>query len=186
VTTAQERRRARRIARRAAQERGVSAAAPEVVVVVEKSAAPTAPSPRPAPRPVPRVAEHPPVAPPTYRNGMHHWVAVKSARSEVAPVATEPAAARHQKRWVAVTARAATAEGLETESPAPEPRVQESLEALPREPGNDTDPATAAAESRALHPRSRAIRITRVNTNGKRRWSVDFLVRGADMHLPRQ
>ena len=91
---------------------------------------------------------------------------------------------------MAVKARAATVEGIETELPAPEPEARESLEALPREPGVDAGPASDDAgpespESRALHPRSRAIRITRVKTNGKRRWSVDFLVRGPDLHLPR-
>jgi hypothetical protein len=56
--------------------------------------------------------------------------------------------------------------------PGDVPRV-EVVEAVPA-------PAPVPAPTRALPARSRAIRITRVKTNGRRRWSVDFLVRGQD------
>ena len=74
-----------------------------------------------------------------------------------------------------------------------EPPVSVTITPLPHEPRDARDAhgargtnghvfadGSAPPPSRALHPRSRAIRITRVKTNGRRRWSVDFLVRKPD------
>jgi len=94
-----------------------------------------------------------------------------------------------RKRWVAVKPRNdpadVVASDAELATPEPPPRV--TLEALPSEEREETDDDDRpdAPEARALDPRTRAIRITRVRTNGKRRWSVDFLVRQRDANRPR-
>jgi hypothetical protein len=69
----------------------------------------------------------------------------------------------------------------------PEPRTSEMLEPRPsdRHEETDDDDRPSGPDARALHPRTRAVRITRVRTNGKRRWSLDFLVRQRDANQPR-
>jgi hypothetical protein len=94
-----------------------------------------------------------------------------------------------RRRWVAVKPRNGPTDLVapETEVPTPEPSTSEALEARPgdeREEADDDD-RPDGPQARALHPRTRAIRLTRVRTNGKRRWSVDFLVRQRDEKQPR-
>jgi hypothetical protein len=93
------------------------------------------------------------------------WVAVKAIRR----ARSRPTAATGNRRWVAVKARRV---GVEPEADAPPrdvPRVEIVDDSIPAPP-----------PTRALPTRSRAIRITRVKSNGRRRWSVDFLVRRQD------
>jgi hypothetical protein len=97
--------------------------------------------------------------------------------------------------WVAVKPKPVSADATEVRTT--EPPVSATIAALPRDAhdrdahgshgtngtrmnGHVLDDGNAPPPSRALHPRSRAIRITRVKTNGRRRWSVDFLVRKPD------
>jgi hypothetical protein len=176
VTTAQERRRARRIARRVAQESGSSS--PEARAFVEQPA-------------VTHTVEHLPEPPPVASNGHHGWIAVTAAPkpSSSGRTATAP---KTRTRWVAVKARkasvlVATPEGVESAAGSPnEPLASGTLEPLPHDPHQGASDASGPKpqSARALHPKTRAIRITRVKTNGKRRWSLDFLVRAPDMHLP--
>jgi hypothetical protein len=112
--------------------------------------------------------------------------AVRASASRPAP-ATRVIPAR--KHWVAVKPRHGSSGvlGSEAELPNLEPPTGEMLEARPsdeREEADDDD-RPDSPDVRALHPRTRALRITRVRTNGKRRWSVDFLVRQRDANQPR-
>jgi hypothetical protein len=102
-------------------------------------------------------------------------------------------AGERPRGWVPVKARRISADATDVRT---EPNAGDTIEALPREPHDSREThETRAAHTnghlfddghnpppaaRALHPRSRAIRITRVKTNGRRRWSVDFLVRKPD------
>lgn len=94
------------------------------------------------------------------------WVAVKAVRR----ARSRPSATSGSRHWVPVQARGVSLD-VETEPEAPPWDV----------PGVEiVDDTPAPPPTRALPARSRAIRITRVKTNGRKRWSVDFLVRGRD------
>jgi hypothetical protein len=94
------------------------------------------------------------------------WVAVKAVRR----ARSRPSGTTGNRRWVPVKARRVAPEAApEREAPPREvPRVE------------IVEDAPVLPPTRALPARSRAIRITRVKTNGRKRWSVDFLVRGRD------
>jgi hypothetical protein len=125
-------------------------------------------------------------------NGRDVWVAV-TAVTEVRATASRPASATRvtpaRKHWVAVKPRHGHPGVVAAEAALPtlEPPTGEMLEARPsdeREEADDDD-RPDSPDARALHPRTRALRITRVRTNGKSRWSVDFLVRQRDANQPR-
>ena len=91
------------------------------------------------------------------------WVAVKAVRR----ARSRPASPIGNRRWVPVNARRVPFES-EPQPEAP-PRDVPRVEIV--------DEAPAPQPTRALPARSRAIRITRVQTNGRKRWSLEFLVR---------
>jgi hypothetical protein len=101
------------------------------------------------------------------------WVAVKAVRR----ARSRPSATSGSRHWVPVKARRRVFERV-----AFEVEVEAEPEAPPRDvPRVEIDDDTPAPPpTRALPARSRAIRITRVKANGRKRWSVDFLVRGRD------
>jgi hypothetical protein len=185
VTTAQERRRARRVARSAAQ--GLASSTADAGAVAETATATRVSERPPAARTAARPAQLPPEPPPVATNGRDVWIAVKPARPSSSGAAPAPRENHGPKRWVAVKSRRAPAEVVEVETPTTEPPASETLEPLPGDPRDEANDADGGMSTlaRALHPRSRAIRITRVKADGKRRWSVDFLVRGPDANQPR-
>ena len=191
MTTAQERRRARRLAR-AAQASGAAATdagatgPPATTDPVRERSAAT--------KTIEGAVERPRPAPHTVvTNGKYGWIAVKATEAAAPSRARSASVAgpSGRKRWVAVMPRHAAGAGMPTPGVAngqvtpaagktvPIPRGEREQDDPSAEPRDDAPP------TRALHPRTRAIRITRVKTNGRRRWSVDFLVRQPDMHLPK-
>jgi len=102
------------------------------------------------------------------------WFAVKGIpRSHSRPSSTS-----NGQRWVPVKSRPTNRSsdrrsdtGRSEEPPTDAPRDVPHVEIVDAA-------APAAPMVRELHPLSRAIRISRVTAaNGRRRWSVDFLVR---------
>jgi hypothetical protein len=94
------------------------------------------------------------------------WVAVKAVRR----ARSRPSATSGNRRWVPVKARRPVFERVASETePDGAPRDLPRVEIV--------DVTAAPPPARALPAGSRAIRITRVETNGRKRWSVDFLVR---------
>jgi hypothetical protein len=190
VTTAQERRRARRLARNAAQ--GLASSAGRAEVSVEH---PIETGVREEPPPPPPVAEAPRDASADVVAGRHRWTAVRGAPARP-PAATASRAHTDDrpKRWVAVQPRRVERAPVGSGPPSPHPDALADRARAARD-SRGTNGSSGAHEprghniddgmspppmTRALHPRTRAIRITRVKTNGRRRWSVDFLVREPD------
>jgi hypothetical protein len=134
---------------------------------------------------------------PTGLGPTDHWTRVAARPSPPAtPRSPDTTGRTHRGTrgragWVAVKPRGVSAEAVAVRT---RPSVGDTLEPVRRDAHDSREPrgsrptnghvfddgGPAAPLSRALHPRSRAIRITRVKTNGRRRWSVDFLVRKAD------
>jgi hypothetical protein len=102
------------------------------------------------------------------------WVAVKAVRR----ARSRPSPTSGSGRWVPVKARRRVLERAVFERVAFEPEPEAPPREVPRV--EIVEDVPAPAPTRVLPARSRAIRITRVKTNGRRRWSVDFLVRGQD------
>jgi hypothetical protein len=159
----------------------------------------TFPTREPMPSSIPEPAEPSGVvvSPSPELHPRHQWARV-AARPSLPPTPRSSDTTGRTRRgtraragWVAVKPRTVSADAGRVHT---KPAVADTLEPLRRDthdsretpgarPTNGhvfDDGGTAMPLSRALHPRSRAIRITRVKTNGRRRWSVDFLVRKPD------
>jgi hypothetical protein len=116
----------------------------------------------------------------TMTEARRRWFAVKGIpRAHYRPSSTADG-----QRWVPVQSRPRNRRSDPSRSDPSRSDPSRSEEPPPEAPRDVphveiVDAASPAAPMvRELHPLSRAIRISRVTTaNGRRRWSVDFLVR---------